>query len=171
MLRPLPEEIPSDYLRYYVDLVHGEDPIKVLEQQQALSQKLFKLMNEEQGNYRYAEGKWTVKEVIGHLCDTERIFAYRALAIARGEKKDLPGYEQDDYVVEGRFNHRTLTDVCNEFRLVRDANIALFKSFDEQALLSKGFANGKEISTRALIFVTAGHEIHHLSVIKNKYLV
>jgi len=170
MRKPLASEYESTYIKYYIDLVQGDDVIKALEQQLQSSQKFLKLLSEEQGGFAYAENKWTLKEVVGHIIDTERIMAYRILCISRGEKQSLPGFDENEYVKNAFFNKRTLTDLINELRAVRESNILLFRSFDEETLSRKGIANGKEISVRAILFMMAGHELHHINVIRTKYL-
>ena len=108
---------PGDYAPYYeryIKLVEGDDILKILNEQSKKTQEVLNSFSEHKGNFRYAEGKWTVKEVVGHLLDTERVFAYRALCIARGEKKSLPGFEQDDYVKDGNFNRRELFELNYE---------------------------------------------------------
>ncbi|MBT8380587.1 MAG: DinB family protein [Ignavibacteria bacterium] len=160
----------SDYYNSYVNLIEGDDIINILYEQNKKTQDILNSFSEHKGNYRYADGKWTVKEVVGHLIDTERVFAYRALCIARGEKKSLPGFEQDDYVKEGNFNHRELFDLNYEFRLLRESNLLLFKSFTTEMLKQKGFANESSISVLAILFIIAGHELHHIKVLQEKYI-
>lgn len=160
----------ADYYNGYVNLVEGDDIIKVLYEQNKKTQDILNSFSEHKGNYRYADGKWTVKEVVGHLVDTERVFAYRALCIARGEKKSLPGIEQDDYVMEGNFNSRELFDLIYEFRLLRESNLLLFKSFTPEMLQRKGFANEFSISVLAILFIIAGHEKHHLNILEERYM-
>jgi len=121
------------------------------------------------GNYSYEDGKWTVKEVIGHLIDTERVMAYRAMCIARGEKKPLPGFEQDDYVKFGNFNKRELSDLIYEFRLLRESNLLLAKGFDEECLQKRGVASNHEITVLALLYIIAGHENHHMRILQERY--
>lgn len=169
-MKPQPGEYPSDYEKYYIDLVQGEDIVKAFETQLSSSQKFLKLLSEDQGNYAYEDGKWVLKEVVGHVCDTERIMLYRALCFARGESQPLPSFDEDAYVRNSNFKSRSLSDIVNEFRLVREANIALLKSFDEKSLSSRGIANLKEFSVKAILFVVAGHELHHMNVIRTKYL-
>jgi hypothetical protein len=110
-----------------------------------------------------------MKEVLGHVIDTERIMAYRALAFARNEEQSLPGFEQDDYVAESNFNKRSLIDMISEFRTVRESNIILFKSFDDEILKRRGTASESEITVLALIFIIAGHEKHHMKILREKY--
>lgn len=124
----------------------------------------------EKHEYCYAEGKWTIKELVQHIIDTERIFAYRALRIARQDKTPLPGFEQDDYVAHSKANIRSFESLLNEYKVVRQATIALFNNFDNEALLNIGTASNSPISVRALGFIIIGHENHHCQVIKERYL-
>jgi hypothetical protein len=160
----------APYYESYIGHVKG-DVIRMLGDQILIMQNILSDIPEEKEDFTYAEGKWTLKEVIGHIIDTERIMACRALRIARNDSTPLPGFDQDTYVSNGDFNKRTLYDLAHEFGVVRESNIILFKSFDEAALKRKGIANEKEISVRALISIIAGHTIHHLNVIKSKYLI
>lgn len=163
----------NDYAPFYagyVDALEGDNGIDILVSQSTATQELLNSFSESKGNYAYAEGKWTVKEVVGHLMDAERIFAYRALCIARGEKNPLPGYEQDDYVKTGNFSKRQLFDLNYEFRLLRESNILLFRGFDEYMMNQRGIANDKEVTVRALLFIIAGHEKHHMKILKERYL-
>jgi hypothetical protein len=125
---------------------------------------------EEKGKYSYAADKWTINEVIEHIIDTERIFAYRALCIARGEKKILPGFEQDDYVRGAHSNNRKLSELIEEFRKVRTANLSLFKSFDEDDINSRGNVSDYQITVNAILYIVAGHANHHLNILRNRYL-
>ena len=168
-MRPSANDYAPYYSRY-IDLIEGENILHLLNEQSIKTQQILNSFPEWKGNYASAEGKWTVKQVIGHLMDVERIMAYRALCIARNEKKPLPSMEQDDYVREGRFNERELFDLNYEFRLIRETNMLLFKSFDEEILSRKGIAAEKEVSVLALLFIIAGHEKHHIDVLKEKYL-
>lgn len=168
-MKPNPGDY-SDYYNDYVRLVDGEDIIKALYEQNKITQDILNSFSEHKGNYRYADGKWTVKEVVGHLIDTERVFAYRALCIARGEKKSLPGFDQNDYVKEGNFNRRELFDLNYEFRLLRESNLLLFKNFSPEMLNRKGFANESSVSVLAILFIIAGHEKHHINVLRERYM-
>lgn len=159
----------NPYYDRYISLIGDDDIIEVLEEQRKKSEKFLKTFTEKQGNYSYADGKWTMKEVLGHVIDTEKIMAYRALAFARGEKQSLPGFEQDDYVAESNFNNRSLADLINEFLTVRDSNIILFKSFDEEILNRRGIASESEVTVLALIYIIAGHEKHHMKILRKKY--
>lgn len=165
--------VKGDYAEYYqpyIDLIQGDDIFRVLVEQNLESQNVLNSFPESKGNFSYAEGKWTVKEVIGHLMDTERVFAYRAMCIARGETKPLPSMEQDDYVKNGNFNNRQLFDLIYEYRLIRESNILLFGSFDKSVLKNKGNVNGNITTVLAMIFMTAGHEKHHLNILMERYM-
>jgi hypothetical protein len=168
-MRPRPGDY-STYYETYIKLIEGEDILKILNDQSKRTQDILNSFSEHRGNYRYAEGKWTVKEVVGHLLDTERVFAYRALCIARGEKKSLPGFDQDDYVKEGNFNRRELFDLNYEFRLLRESNLLLFRTFTPDMLKLKGFANESSVTVLAILFMIAGHEKHHMNVLREKYM-
>ena len=163
---------PGDYNPYYngyISLIGDGDIIEVLEEQRKTSKIFLKSFTEKQGNYSYADGKWTVKEVLGHVIDTEKIMAFRALAIARGEKQSLPGFEQDEYVAESNFNNRSLEDLINEFLTARESNLILFKSFDEEIFNRRGIASESEVTVLALIYIIAGHEKHHMKILSEKY--
>jgi uncharacterized damage-inducible protein DinB len=120
--------------------------------------------------FRYAEGKWTVKEILAHVIDDERIYAYRALRFARNDPTELPGFEQDAYALHSGANRRTAASLLEEFAAVRRATLALFDSFDEAALARSGVADGKRVTVRALAYHIAGHELRHVNVIKERYL-
>jgi len=121
-------------------------------------------------DYRYAEGKWTIKDIILHLIDAERIFAYRALRFARNDKTALPGFDENDYVEEAKANNRSIQDLLTEMLIVRQATLALFKSLSEEQLLRKGVASNNPISVRALGFIIIGHQNHHQRVFEERYL-
>ena len=121
-------------------------------------------------DYRYAPDKWNIKEILVHIIDDERIYAYRALRIARNDKTPLPGFEQDDYVPFSRANERKLKDIFEEFEAVRKATISLFKNLDEPAFLRTGIVNENKISVRAIAYHIAGHELHHTHIIKERYI-
>jgi hypothetical protein len=168
-MRPIKGDY-NDYYQQYIDLVDGDDVIKILEENNKYAQNILNSFPQSKGNYRYAEGKWTIKEVVGHLMDTERVFCYRALAIARGEKKQLPGFDQNEYVLSGKFCSRPLYELTYEYRLLRESTILLFKSFEESVLQNRGNANGSDVTVLAIMFMTAGHEKHHLNVLKERYI-
>jgi uncharacterized damage-inducible protein DinB len=156
------------YWERYISLV-GDDALSALDQQSIDTCSLFRLLSEEQGNYSYAPGKWTIKEMIGHMIDTERIFAYRALRIGRGDETPLPGFEQDDYVPNSGYARLPLADVIAEFEAVRQATRYLVRHFPRDAWMRMGTASGKQISVRALVWIIAGHELYHRKVLAEKY--
>jgi hypothetical protein len=168
MKRPKAGEYAEFYANY-ISKVPGTDVLGVLEAQRPQMLHLFAGRSERDGGFRYGPGKWTVKEVLGHITDTERIFTYRALRIARGDATPLPGFEQDDFVRNGGFAARTLADLAEEFGAVRSASITLFRSFDEEALSRRGVASDKQVTVRALGFITAGHQIHHRMILEERY--
>ena len=159
----------ADYYANYISKVPGSDVLGVLESQRLQMLQLFAGRSERDGSFRYAPGKWTVKEVLGHIADTERIFAYRALRIARGDQTPLPGFEQDDYVRSGAFGDRTLADLAEEFGTVRTASVSLLRSFNEEAWSRRGMASQKEVTVRAIGFMIAGHQIHHRIILEERY--
>jgi uncharacterized damage-inducible protein DinB len=120
--------------------------------------------------YRYARNKWTIREILVHIIDDERIYAYRALCFARNEKTELPGFEQDDYVLFSNANNRSIEDILREYEAVRNATITLYEGLDEEALLRTGIANNNKATVRALGYHIAGHELHHINIIREKYL-
>jgi len=130
---------------------------------------LLKRLSTEEWVFRYAPGKWSVKEIAIHMMDTERIFAYRALRIARGDRTPLPGFEQDDYIPFLDTDHRSPTSILREYESVRNASIAMFEHFNEEMLLRKGIASGNEASSLAYGYMIPGHEFHHLQILREKY--
>jgi uncharacterized damage-inducible protein DinB len=160
----------APYYEKYVALVPDGEIIETLEVQLKEMRELLGTVSEKKGEFRYAAGKWSVKEVLGHIIDTERIFAYRLLRIAREDKTPLAGFEQDDYVKTGNFSARLLGDILEEFAAVRRATIVLVGSLEEAAWLRRGIANQKEISVRAQAFIIAGHERHHRMILQERYL-
>jgi hypothetical protein len=125
---------------------------------------------EERLAYRYAEGKWTIKEILAHVIDDERIYAYRALRFARNDRTELPGFEQDDYALHSGANERSVKDLLDELTTVRQATLSLFEGLDGVALVRAGVADGKTISVRAAAYHIAGHELRHVNIIRERYL-
>jgi hypothetical protein len=162
------EHIP--YYAKYIRLVPNENILTILEEQMQTTSSLLKSISEEQSLKRYAPEKWSMKEVLGHLSDSERIFAYRALRFARGDQTVLPGYESDDYIAFGHFDKRNWQELISEVETVRGATVSLFKSLDETAWTCQGVANNDSVSVRALAYIIAGHELHHVKLIKELYL-
>jgi hypothetical protein len=166
--RPEPSEYAPFY-ETYVSLITGNDIAPILEAQRLQMIQLFAARSERDGNFRYSPGKWTVKEVLGHVNDAERIFTYRALRIARGDATPLSGFEQDDYVQGGGFANRSLADLAEEFAHVRAASVALFRSLGKDAWTLRGVASNHEVSVRAMAFIVAGHELHHRRILEERY--
>lgn len=161
----------DEYFEYYGKYISpvGDDALPALESQIRDTQALLARAGEAKAGHRYAPGKWSVREVVGHLCDGERVFSYRALRFGRGDTTDLPGFDENVYVPAGKFESRTLADVAAEFAAIRAATIALFRSFEDEALPRRGVASGKTMSVRALAFVAAGHELHHVGLLRERY--
>lgn len=159
------------YLNNYINRVKSTDLVAGLAETQATTQQLLGNLTEEQANFRYQPEKWSIKELILHLADSERIFAYRALRFARQDKKDLSGFDENAYVPVSGASLRSLASLLAEFGAVRAATIALFSNFDEAMLNSNGTANENIASVRALGYAIVGHEIHHIEVIKERYLL
>ena len=166
--RPQPGECAPYYERY-ISLVQGENILDTLDQQRRQTMLLLSCRDEEDGDFRYAPDKWSAKEVLGHVCDTERIFAYRALRIARADPTPLEGFEQDDYVRNGPFAQRPLSDLVEDFIAVRRATLSLLRDLDETAWSRRGVANKNEVTVRALAYIIAGHELHHRRILEEKY--
>jgi DinB superfamily len=166
--RPEPGEYAPYYDRY-ISLIMGSDILGTLESQRRQMMLLLSGRNEADGDLRYAPDKWSAKEVLGHVCDTERIFAYRALRISRGDPTPMEGFEQDDYVRSGPFAHRPLAEVIEDYIAVRRATLTLLRNLDEAAWMRRGTANKNDISVRALAYIVAGHELHHRSILEQKY--
>lgn len=166
--RPKPTEYAPYYERY-VSLITSDDIMAVLEQQRRDSILLLNCRSEEEGNSRYAPGKWTVKELWGHVCDAERIFAYRALRFSRGDQTPIEGFEQDDYVPHAPFVQRPMSDLVEEFIAVRRASVSLFRMLDDAAWDLRGVASKNEVSVRGLAYIIAGHELHHRRILEQRY--
>jgi uncharacterized damage-inducible protein DinB len=169
-IRPEPTEYAQPYAGYIAN-VPETDILSAIEQQSSETQKLLASLDETKAAYRYAEGKWSVKEVIGHFTDAERIFAYRALAIARGETQPLPGFEENDYVRNASFDSWKLGDLAEHYALVRRSTIVLFQNFPDPAWTNRGIASDNPITVRAIAWTIVGHERHHLKVLRERYLV
>lgn len=160
----------AEYYDRYVSLVEEDDIIAALEKQQADLRDLFHRMTEEKSLYAYAENKWTIKEVIGHLTDGERIFAYRALRISRADYTPIEGFEQDGYIENSNFNNTPLTQLTEELLLNRQANLIFFKNLTDEAWLRVGTASDNPVSVRALAYMMVGHISHHLKILNERYL-
>ncbi len=168
-LRPQPGEYAPYYDRY-ISLVPGNDVLAALDDQRRQMLLLLSGRTEADGELRYAPGKWSVKEVLGHINDTERIMSYRALRIARGDATPIDGFEQDDYVRNGQFGRWPLSDLIEDYIAMRRATVSLLRHLDEAAWTRRGVANKNEVTVRALAYVIAGHELHHRGILEEKYL-
>ena len=166
--RPEPTEYAPYYDRY-ISLIAGSDILTTLDAQRRQMMMLLSGRDESEGDFRYAPDKWTAKEVLGHVCDTERIFAYRALRIARGDRTPIEGFEQDDYVRNGPFGRVALAEVIEDYIAVRRATLTLLRNVDENGWMRRGIANKNEISVRAIAYLIAGHELHHRRILEEKY--
>ena len=168
--RPLDDEF-APYAKSDIDYVAGDDAIEALAAQGREVVVLLRSLDEESiRGRRYAPGKWTVKEIAGHLIDDERIFAYRALCVARRDPSPLPGFDENEYVAATDFESQPLTDLIAAYRAVRAASLALFEPLTAEEWTRRGNVNGYEASVRGLAFHIAGHELHHLRVIRERYL-
>lgn len=152
----------------YVDLVNDEPILETLEKLKTSTYDFFCSLTDEQANYAYAPGKWTIKEVAGHLTDAERTFAYRAFAFSRGQS-ELPGFDENEYVEKATFNTRTLQDLATEFKATREANLYMLRSLTEDQLNMIGVANNANIKINSILYIMAGHELHHLNILKERY--
>lgn len=160
----------SEYFAGYVRKASGNDLLASLSVVCSETADLLSELSDDQANYRYAEGKWTIKQVVQHLIDTERVFAYRALSIARGDQQNLCGFDEDEFALNDQSKQRKMEDIIAEYRLVRASTIALFGSFSHDVLDNRGLANQVAFTPRILGWVLVGHDQHHLSVIKERYL-
>ena len=167
--RPEKSEYPI-YCEGYVSRVPDGDIVGTLGKQLDETLALIHSIPEARGDFRYAEGKWSIKELIGHVIDSERVFAYRALRFGRGDQTPLSGFEQDDFVRGADFNKRSLNDLADEYEHVRRSTMSLFGNLDENAWNRRGSANNNEVTVRGLAFIVAGHERHHVEILKTRYL-
>jgi hypothetical protein len=166
-----PEETEyASYYGKYVSLVAGDDILSALNRQLSETLALLRSVSEAQAGSRYAAGKWSIKELVGHIIDAERIFAYRALRFARNDKTPVPGFEQDDYIRNASFDACSFGDLAAEFESVRRSTIFLFGHLDGEAWMRRGVASESEVSVRALAYIIAGHELHHVGILRDRYL-
>lgn len=160
----------NPYYAAYINLVPEGDIEHILSEQIKETVELLKGLTVEQAHFRYSPDKWTIKEVIGHITDTERIMAYRLLSFARGEKTALPGYDDKSYVQYAAFNRLSVEELLDNLEAVRHSTVHLLKSLEEEAWLRTGNANGSDASVRAIAYIIAGHELHHRKIIQERYL-
>ena len=158
------------YYERYIALVPSGDVLTTLDAQMSETQGLLRALPASSSTYRYAPGKWSVNEVIGHIIDSERIFAARALRFARNDATPLPGFEQDDYVRNSKFDVYPVAELASELDSVRRATVFLFKHLEEPAWMRRGIANNAAVSVRALAYIIAGHELHHREILSARYL-
>ena len=165
---------PDEFAGYFANYINQvSEEYTLIEELEISVHRLIKFIQNipmDKFDYRYAEGKWTIKDIIQHLIDAERIFAYRALRFARNDKTALPGFEEDDYVNEANASKRSLQDLLTELLVVRQGTLTLFKSFTEEELLRKGIASKNPMSVRALGFTIIGHQNHHQRIFQERYL-
>lgn len=169
LTRPTPDEYEAFYANY-ISLVPDGDVLESLERQRKETAKLLGGISEAKAAYRYAPDKWSIKGLAGHVVDSERVFSYRALSIGRGDPAPLPGFDEKSWALTANFDDRTLKDLVREYGLVRDATLALFRSLPAQAWSRRGTANTYSVTVRALAWIIAGHERHHLKILRERYL-
>jgi uncharacterized damage-inducible protein DinB len=170
---PIARPQGNEYVPYYgkyISLVPDGDLVETLRAQIGDTLSLLRTIPEQRASYRYASGKWSIKEVVGHMADVERIMTYRALRIARGDATPLPGFDENSYVPAGNFEARSLASLAHEFEEVRRATVAFLETLEPDAAARRGSANNNEISARALAYIIAGHERHHVGILRERYL-
>ena len=167
--RPSPGDC-AEYYFLYIDRVPNGNVLGVLDNQLQKTPGTLTAMPADKLDYRYASGKWSIKEIVGHLIDVERTFSYRAMCFARNEPAPLPSLDQDPYIEASRFDERSIEDIAEEYEAVRRASLVMFRSFNEEEWSRRGIASGVEFTAATIPFILAGHEIHHMSVIREKYL-
>lgn len=166
-----PEQSEYDpYYERYISLVANDDIIDTLASQPTRLNDLLTAMPEEKGAFSYADGKWSIKELLGHVIDGERMFAYRLFRISRGDETPIEGFEQDGYIENAHSNERSFGDILEEFSLLRRANMIFFKNLTDDAWTRVGTANNVKITVRALVYIMAGHVEHHLGILRERYL-
>ncbi|MFL5480995.1 MAG: DinB family protein [Gemmatimonadaceae bacterium] len=168
-IRPATDEYLAYYSRY-IQRVPDGDILSTLSNQIGETLGLLRGLSESAATYRYAPDKWSVNEMVGHVIDTEKIFSYRALRFARGDKTPVPGYEQDDYVRNSSFNSYPLSELASELETVRRSTLYFFRHLEDEAWARRGLANNAEVSVRALAYIIAGHELHHREMLRTRYL-
>jgi len=169
MKRPETNEF-FEYYNGYVSLVPGDDVMPVLDEQPNELRAILASVPEEKGTYAYELGKWTIKELLSHIIDGERIFSYRILRISRGDETPIEGFEQDGYIEHSNANNRTFADLLNEFDFQRRSNMLMLRNISDEGSLRMGTASEKPVSARALTYIAAGHVTHHVNILKERYL-
>ncbi len=163
------DEAPAYYERY-ISIIKNGDAYAFMEKQLAEIPAYIKSIQESKSEFRYAEGKWTIKQLISHITDCERVFSYRALTFARGESITLPGFNQDVWTQNIDFTQYTLADLAEEFEIVRKGTLLVYKNLSDEALMRKGIANKNEVTVRAIAYITAGHAEHHINILRDRYI-
>jgi uncharacterized damage-inducible protein DinB len=167
--QPQPDEFAPFYAGYVARAAEG-DILQTLTQLKDSTYSYFTAIAAEKENYAYAPGKWTIKKVLNHMIDTERVFAFRLLCFARQDVNAMPGFDENAYANCADVNARSLSDLANEFKTLREANLYLYRCITPQQSINKGLASGNVVSVRALLYIIAGHELHHLAILKERYL-
>lgn len=169
LTKPLNDQYPEYYQRY-VNLAPEGDIFEILKNNKTEIVKLFSTLSEQQAEYKYADDKWSIKELLGHIIDTERIFLCRALRMARNDKTDIPQYDHDAFVVEAKFNNQSIKQLVKQFETGLEAVILLFQSFNDDDWQRVGTSGGKKFIVKCFPFIIAGHELHHIGILKERYL-
>jgi hypothetical protein len=168
--RPLASEYP-EYYKPYVDLVPEGELLTLLKENLVKTIELFESLSEASGHFRYAEDKWSIKEVLGHMADTERIMSYRLLRIGRGDQTALAGFNENEYVEGSQINKLPIKKILEDFIAIRKATLTLFQNMPEEAWANIGFANNTDVTARAIGYIIAGHALHHFKIINDRYLL
>jgi uncharacterized damage-inducible protein DinB len=170
--QPLAGEYAPFYQNYINKAVEAAncDVLQLLTQLKDSTYQFFHNIPAEKADFAYAEGKWTIKELLGHIIDAERVFAYRVLCISRKEQQNLPGFDENEFVTNSNFRRRTINDLAQEFKSVRESNLHMLWALTDDQTALTGTANGSPVSVRALAYIMAGHELHHLNIIRERYL-
>jgi len=168
-MKPIEGSFPS-YFTNYIKLVNENNVLEALAHQQPIFVEFFDAIPAEKADYSYAPGKWTLKELLQHMIDTERIFAYRALCVARKETQSLPGFDENEFVLQSHANKRVWTEMLSELKLVRQTTEILFRSFSLEVYGHIGLSSNKPVTVSALGFIIVGHVYHHINIIKERYL-
>jgi uncharacterized damage-inducible protein DinB len=160
----------ADFQEGYISIVPGDDAFESLSAQASATIDVLRSLPAERETFRYAPGKWSVRETVGHMIDTERVFAYRALRFSRNDQTPLPGFEQDHFIEGGRYDHIQLANLLEEFETVRRSTVFLFRNMNQEMLHRKGTASGREMSVRAIAWAIAGHELYHMKLFRENVL-
>lgn len=168
-IRPKSDEHLTYYSKY-IDRVPDGDIVETLQKDTRETLEFLRSIPEEKFDYRYASGKWTIRQIVGHLADGERVFQYRAWRFSRADSTSVPGFDENEYVANAPFENVSMTDLIDEFENLRKASIHLFSNMTEEMMARRGLANGAEVSVRAIAFIIAGHVTHHMAVLRDRYL-